>query len=541
MISRRHMLLLGGAAAMPWPGRAQETPAIKRIALVIGNAAYSEGIGTLSNPINDARVVAEGVRNCGFQLATGDIVQDAGRSEMMSAIRNYVSELKDAGPDAMGFFYYSGHGAARESGGNYLIPVGEANELNEALWDDSVELDWLMERLDALEAPSVVAIDACRNVLRLPEAQRALGGGESFRGLRRTAGGAGERNMFLSFATWEGETASDGRADDGNGPYARALGVRLNEPATTVRDMFEQVRLDVLEQTFQRQEPMNLSRLQRRSSDIKIGSWTKDPSEATAGTSRYPLRHALVIANSYSAADEFSLPNVHHDGEMVRSALDSAGYATVYLPDGNEREIREQANHFVQRLNAAGPASVGLVYFAGYGTSLDGENVLLPEGNIPQSGSDLREEGIWISDLVEQMEQASSQAIMILVDCGRPFSLGGEKGEDPGFSHDFGKERVVLAYADAPGTYHPDGRAPSLFADAFARHVVTPDRVSIQSVLHRVNSDVLQASDGRQRPWFQTSLDLPIYFRADLSAEDFEDAPTAERSSPNSPRRYKRR
>ncbi|PTB91106.1 hypothetical protein C9974_16385, partial [Marinobacter sp. B9-2] len=161
---------------------------------------------------------------------------------MMSAIRDYVAELKAAGPEAMGFFYYSGHGAARETGGNYLIPVGEADELNEALWDDSVELDWVMERLDALEAPSVVAIDACRNVLKLPEAQRSLGGGEAFRGLRRTAGGAGERNMFLSFATWEGETASDGRADDGNGPYARALGIRLNEPATTVRDMFEQVR-----------------------------------------------------------------------------------------------------------------------------------------------------------------------------------------------------------------------------------------------------------------------------------------------------------
>ena len=113
MISRRHMLLIGGAAAMPWPGRAQQTPAKKRIALIIGNASYSEGIGTLSNPINDANVVAEGVRNCGFRLVSGDIVQNAGRSAMMSAIRDYVAELKAAGPEAMGFFYYSGHGAAR--------------------------------------------------------------------------------------------------------------------------------------------------------------------------------------------------------------------------------------------------------------------------------------------------------------------------------------------------------------------------------------------------------------------------------------------
>ena len=109
---------------------------------------------------------------------------------------------------------------------------------------------------------------------------------------------------------------------------------------------------------------------------------------------------------------------------------------------------------------------------------------------------------------------------MMLVDCGRPFSLGGEKGEDRGFSESFGKDRVVVAYADAPGTYHPDGKAPSLFADAFARNVVTPDRISIQAVLRRVNDDVMHASDGQQRPWFQTSLDLPIYFRADLLPEE---------------------
>ena len=139
-----------------------------------------------------------------------------------------------------------------------------------------------------------------------------------------------------------------------------------------------------------------------------------------------------------------------------------------------------------------------------------------------------------------QMEAASSQAIMMLVDCGRPFSLGGEKGEDRGFSESFGKDRVVIAYADAPGTYHPDGKAPSLFADAFARNVVTPDRISIQSVLRRVNDDVMHASEGQQRPWFQTSLDLPIYFRADLLPEEAGE-PSAEDSSPNSPRRYKKR
>ena len=502
---------------MPWPGRTEETPVTPRIALIMGNAAYSSGIGTLANPINDARVVADGIRNCGFQLVSGDIVRDADRSSMMSAIRDYVSLLQAAGPDALGFFYYSGHGAARETGGNYLIPVEEADMLDDALWDDSVSLDWLMEKLDALEAPSVVAIDACRNVLKLPEAQRSLGGGESFRGLRRTAGGAGERNMFLSFATWEGETASDGRADDGNGPYAGALGTRLNEPATTVRDMFEQVRLDVLEKTLQRQEPMNLSRLQRRSSDIKIGSWTL-PGDSGPSQDRPVLRQALVFSNEYRDSDGLRLPNTMADGEKVATSLLSSGYETMHVRNSDRDAFQDAVSGFQDRLQAAGPAAVGLVYFAGYGTSLEGENYLIPEGPIPYDKSGVREEAIKLAELVTQLETAMAQAIMVLVDCGRPFKLGGQKGLEPGFSEIFGRDKVVIAYADAPGEQHDDGAAESLFADAFARNVLSEDRIDIEAVMTRVSEDVRDATDGQQRPWFQTSLELPIFFRADIVA-----------------------
>ena len=505
---------------MPWPGHTQETPAKPRIALIMGNAAYSSGIGTLANPVNDAELVAQGIASCGFRLVSGDIVRDANRSTMMAAIRDYVDVLKEAGPDAMGFFYYSGHGAARKNEGNYLIPVGESDVLDDALWDDSVSLDWLMQKLDALDAPSVVAIDACRNVLQLPEAQRSLGGGESFRGLRRTAGGAGERNMFLSFATWEGETASDGRADDGNGPYASALSTRLSKPATTVRDMFEQVRLDVLEKTFQRQEPMNLSRLQRRSSDIKIGSWELDRVEMTPGGARWPLRQALVIANSYAESQAFSLSGTHTDGEKVRAALEASGYSTVYVPDTEYSDFFSHVDAFIDRLRVAGPAAVGLVYFAGYGTDISGDNYLMMDGELPRNKFEAAQSSVRLGDLVTRLESSSAQAIMVLADCGRPFNGMGHRGGDPGFNEDFGRDNVVVAYAVAPGTHRLNPQTDSEFAGSFSRIIQSEDRIDIETVMRRVALDVQARTDGAERPWFQTSLDLPIFFRADIRPED---------------------
>ena len=78
----------------------------------------------------------------------------------------------------------------------------------------------------------------------------------------------------------------------------------------------------------------------------------------------------------------------------------------------------------------------------------------------------------------------------------------------------------MIAYADSPGELHADGAAESLFADAFARNVLTPDRIGIEAVMARVSADVVAKSGGQQRPWYQTSLKLPIYFRADIVPAD---------------------
>jgi uncharacterized caspase-like protein len=518
MLNRRHMLLLGGAAALPWPGRAEGPSAEPYHALVIGNAAYSAGIGTLANPVNDALLVSDAIRNCGFDLVTGDVVRDANRSTMMAAIREFAGKLEADGPEAVGFLYYSGHGAARENQGNYLIPVEDADVLDEALWDDSISLDWLMDKLTALEAPSVVAIDACRNVLKLPEAQRALGGGESFRGLRRSAGNAEERNMFISFATWEGETASDGRADASNGPYAASLGTRLSEPAVTVRDMFEQVRLDVLEMTLQRQEPMNLSRLQRRSSDIRIGSWSRAPDVPMAPVSQNPLRVALVFSNDYAESAPYDLPNTHADGEKVASALGESGYKVRHIRNADLAGFNDGLAMLRNALNAAGPASVGVVYFAGYGASLYGEdNYLIPNGPLPRSDYEVEQNGAKLQDAVEFLEDSAAQAVILMVDCGRKYDSPLEtKGIEPGFADYTSDANVVIAYADKPGTTRPDTYGPSVFADAFAARVQSPDRIDINKVMLQVSGDVIAETANQQQPWFQSSVRLPIFFRADV-------------------------
>jgi hypothetical protein len=92
----------------------------RRVALVIGNRDYKASVGPLANPLNDIRLVGDALRSVGFEVLNP--IENASRIDMLRAIYGLATVLKDAGPDAVGFLYYSGHGLA-SAGENYLVPI----------------------------------------------------------------------------------------------------------------------------------------------------------------------------------------------------------------------------------------------------------------------------------------------------------------------------------------------------------------------------------------------------------------------------------
>jgi Caspase domain len=92
----------------------------KRVAHVIRNRDYKASVGPLANPLNDIRLVADALKSVGYEVLHP--TENASRIDMLRAIYGFASALKDAGPDAVGFLYYSGHGLAT-AGENYLVPI----------------------------------------------------------------------------------------------------------------------------------------------------------------------------------------------------------------------------------------------------------------------------------------------------------------------------------------------------------------------------------------------------------------------------------
>ena len=136
-----------------------EAWAEKRIALVIGNGAYPN-IGELANPSNDARLMADTLRQLGFEVIEKVNVS---QKPMKKAIKAFGNRLNRAGKDAIGLFYYAGHGV-QVNGENYLIPVN-VEIIDEADVDiEAVGMRAILQNMEyAGNDMNIIVMDACRN------------------------------------------------------------------------------------------------------------------------------------------------------------------------------------------------------------------------------------------------------------------------------------------------------------------------------------------------------------------------------------------
>lgn len=238
------LLLLALLASPVWQASAQDAP---RVALIIGNSNYETTGWDLANPANDAALMALALEAVGFQVST---VLDADQDQMEDAFQAHGERLAAAGPDAIGFFFYAGHGVQSE-GLNYLIPTDL-----EAIAEADV---WRAPRLETLfrhlrragNATNFIVLDACRNNPLLSSSRDVSGG-------LATVARDDARGMLIGYATAPGAVAADG---NGNSPYTAELASLIAEPGLSAEALFRNVATRVERNTEGRQQPWTESGL----------------------------------------------------------------------------------------------------------------------------------------------------------------------------------------------------------------------------------------------------------------------------------------
>jgi uncharacterized caspase-like protein len=126
-------LLLVLLAAM----RASEAAAAeRRVALVIGNAAYAQATPLL-NPVIDAADMTDKLKELGFEVLSGQYLPN---SRMNSILREFRARLDRAD---VALFYYAGHGL-QINNQNYLLGT-------DAKIEDDLDIEHQTVRLDVMD------------------------------------------------------------------------------------------------------------------------------------------------------------------------------------------------------------------------------------------------------------------------------------------------------------------------------------------------------------------------------------------------------
>jgi len=224
----------------------------KRVALVVGNAAYTHA-GALANPTNDANDMADALEAVGFTVIRALDVDKRGFDRK---VRDFSAALEDA-DDAV--FFYAGHGL-QVAGQNYLIPVDAKLSSERDLDFEALPLNFVLRQMELQREgrTNVVFLDACRDNPLGRNLARSMGTRSSSigRGLAQVETGVG---TFISFSTQPGNVALDG--DGRNSPFASALVERIAKPGRSLAAMMVEVRNDVLARTGGEQVPWDHSAL----------------------------------------------------------------------------------------------------------------------------------------------------------------------------------------------------------------------------------------------------------------------------------------
>lgn len=231
-----------------------------------------------------------------------------------------------------------------------------------------------------------------------------------------------------------------------------------------------------------------------------------------AGPASAENRIALVIGNS-SYRTVSILPNPANDAKVVTQLLTAANFEVVSAPDLTQSDMRRVIRDFALQAAAKGPDTVALIFYAGHGLQIDGENYLVPVDANIQRESDVAIETVRLSDVMNALTTASIRTSIVILDACRNNPFGSiNRNTGRGLAIIDAPTGSLVAYSTAPGTEALDGGGNnSPFTEAFVDIAREPG-LAVEQAFKRTRLAVHKTTKGQQTPWESTSLTVDFAF-----------------------------
>lgn len=215
------------------------------------------------------------------------------------------------------------------------------------------------------------------------------------------------------------------------------------------------------------------------------------------------------------------LRNAPLDAADIRAKFKALGFDIF---GGTDLDRVALVNALVAFGRAAERAEVAVVYYAGHGLQVNGQNYLVPSDAQVDNEAELDVTLVPLELAMQQLRRGSRVNIVMLDACrDNPFaaSLSRTMGTRALGALGRGLSRVpavsgtFVAYATQPDNVALDGEGRnSPFTSALLRHVEEPG-LSISDLMIEVRKEVMQATNGKQVPWDSSSLTGRFSFKVE--------------------------
>jgi len=213
-------------------------------------------------------------------------------------------------------------------------------------------------------------------------------------------------------------------------------------------------------------------------------------------------RVALVIGNA--AYKSSPLANPVNDATDMAKSLRALGFDVVERTNITIKQIGRTLRAFRTKIK---PGDVALVFYAGHGLQINGENYLPAVDADIVGEDDVPNQSLSTRQIMDVLADSKSSMNLVFLDACRdnPYARS-FRSSTRGLSRENAPSGTLLSYATRPGSVAADGTGRNgLYTSVLLKAMEEKDQ-PIELLLKQVVSGVFQASNGSQEPWMEGSI-----------------------------------
>jgi hypothetical protein len=194
----------------------------------------------------------------------------------------------------------------------------------------------------------------------------------------------------------------------------------------------------------------------------------------------------------------------------MANSLRGYGFNVIERNNLTVRQIGSTLREFRSKLS---PGGVALVFFAGHGVQIKGENYLTAVDAEIDGEEDVPNQSMSTRQIMDVLADAKSKLNLVFLDACRdnPYARS-FRSASRGLGRENAPSGTLISFATRPGSIAADGDGRNgLYTSILLQQMKSIDQ-PIEQVLKRVVTGVKTASNGRQEPWMEGSIEGDFCF-----------------------------